>query len=165
MVISRVGEIEVRATADVLILGLTLTGLSAVRLGGWHGLIGAGLLLTSLLFHEIGHLLMAQALGVKVRAVGLCLKGAYLRRSESGCARWELLIALAGPTANLLVYAWFRDGNAVLRWVAVLNLVLAVSNLIPVPGTDGARICQSLESLQRCRSRGGQSPKHSLTEK
>lgn len=150
--ISRVGQIKVEATAGVLVLGIAFLGLATLRLGVWQGWVGAGLLLVSLLLHEAGHLAMAQALGVRVRAVGLCLKGAYLHRSDSRSAVSELLIALAGPAVSLLLYAALRDGNAILRWVAILNLVLAISNLVPLPGTDGARIYQSLQSFGRRRS-------------
>ncbi len=63
-----------------------------------------------------------------------------------------MLIALAGPAVSFLIYAGLREGNAMLRWVAILNLVLAISNMIPLPGTDGARIFQSLQSFARGRS-------------
>jgi Zn-dependent protease len=147
--ISRVGEIEIEATAGLLVLAFALVAIATLQLGRWQGWLGAALLLASLLFHEIGHLLMAQLLGVRVRAVGLCLKGAYLHRSDSGSAISEMLIAMAGPSVNLLLYACLKNGDAMLRWVAVLNLVLAVSNLVPLSGTDGARIYQSLQSLRR----------------
>ncbi len=150
--ISQVGEIKVEATPGVVVLAITLGGLATLRLGIWQGLVGAGLLLLSLLLHEAGHLAMAQALGVRVRAVGLCLKGAYLQRAESRSAAFELMIALAGPAVSLLLYGWLKDGNATLRWVAILNLVLAISNMIPLPGTDGARIYQSLQCFARGRS-------------
>jgi Zn-dependent protease len=149
LVISRVAEIEIEASPGVAVLAITLVALSALRLGGWQGCIGASLLLASLLLHEAGHLAMAQALGVRVRAVGLCLKGAYLHRSESRSATAELLIAVAGPAVSFLLYAILKDGNATLRWVAILNLVLAISNMIPVQGTDGCRICQSLRCFAR----------------
>jgi Zn-dependent protease len=90
---------------------------------------------------------MAQALGVRVKAIGMCVKGAYIRRQRSLNASNELLIAASGPVANLILYLWFRDGEAVLRWTALMNLVLAGSNLIPISGTDGARILQSLKEF------------------
>lgn len=150
--ISRVGQIKVEVTSGVLVLAIAFAGLATLRLGLWQGWVGAALLLASLLLHEAGHLAMAQALGVRVRAVGLCLKGAYLHRSDSRSAVSELLIALAGPAVSFLLYASLRKGDAILQWVAILNLVLAISNLIPLPGTDGARICQSVQSLARRRS-------------
>ena len=147
--ISRVGEIQIEATSGLPLLACVLVGIATLHLGPWRGSVGAVLLLASILLHEIGHLLMAQVLGVKVRSVGFCFKGAYLQRSDSGSATSELLIAVAGPLVNLLLYACLQNGDAMLRWVAILNLVLAISNLVPLRGTDGARIYQSLQCLRR----------------
>jgi Zn-dependent protease len=152
VVISRVGEIELQATKGALPLMSGLAVLSVLRWGGGAGIAAAGLIAGSLLLHELGHLLMARALGVRVKAIGFCLKGAYLQRSDSRRAHYELLIASAGPASNLLIFAFLRDGDLMLRWVAILNLVLAISNLIPFPGTDGARMCQSLQTLTSDRS-------------
>jgi len=143
-----IGDFKVEGTQGALVLAGVLTGLSAVNLGGVGGLIGAGLIVASLLLHEVGHLAMAQTLGVPVKAIGMCLKGAYLRRQRSPKAINELLIAVSGPTANLLLYLWFRDGGEVLHWAALMNLVLAGSNLIPIPGTDGARVYNALQVLR-----------------
>ncbi len=152
-----VGDLKLEGTQGAVLLAATLAVLSAIKLGGVDGLIGGGLIVASLLLHELGHLAMAQALGVRVKAIGMCLKGAYLRRQRSPMARTELLIAASGPLANLLLYLWFRDGDMVLRWVALMNLVLAGSNLIPVPGTDGDRICESLQMLRSGASTRGSS--------
>lgn len=95
---------------------------------------------------------MAQALGVRVVAIGLCFKGSYLRRSESAHAWSELLIAGAGPVFSLFLYAWLREGAPVVRWVATLNLVLAISNLLPLPGSDGQRMLRATARLVRGHS-------------
>ncbi|MDT8067301.1 MAG: hypothetical protein ROO76_03965 [Terriglobia bacterium] len=142
-----VGDLRLEGTEGALVLAAGLAILSAVKLGSVGGLSGGGLIIASLLLHELGHLAMAQALGVRVKAIGMCLKGAYLRRQRSPRARNELLIAASGPLANLVLYFWLRDGDLVLQWVALMNLVLAGSNLIPIPGTDGARILESVRDL------------------
>ena len=149
VVLSRFGEVEVHATEGALLLVFAFGAISGVRLGTGDAAGAAALLIASLVVHEIGHLAMAQSLGVRVKAIGLCLKGAYLRRSMSHKPLFELLIASAGPAANLLLYAWFRDGNSLARWVALLNLVLAVSNLLPIPHSDGSRILNSWKELKQ----------------
>ncbi len=129
---------------------LALLGiLSAFRLDLRGGLISAGLLCVSLLFHELGHLVTATACGVRVTAVGLSIKGAFLRRANSHDPGKEAAIAICGPMASLLVFCLFRDSGAVLNWVAQLNLVLAVTNLIPIEGTDGYRFVRGLVELGR----------------
>ena len=149
MVISRIGEVELRATQGAAVLAGALALVSVIRLGRWEGLVAGGLVVASLIVHEIGHLAMAQWLGVRVKAIGLCLKGAYVCRSSSPEPLSELLIAAAGPAANLLVFLWLRDGNAVAKWVSLLNLVLAISNLLPIRSSDGHRIANSWRALRR----------------
>jgi Zn-dependent protease len=147
--ISRIGEVELQATEGALILGVTFAAVSMIRLGHWGGLIAGVLILMSLMIHEVGHLAMAQCLGVRVKAIGLCLKGAYVCRSSSSEPLSELLIAASGPAANALLFLWLRDGNAVARWVAMLNLVLAASSLLPIGPSDGQRIASSWRTLRR----------------
>jgi len=141
-----------QATAGALLLTGILGLISGVRLGSVQGLIGGGLLIGSLLLHEIGHVLMAQSFGVRVKAVGICLKGAYTRRLQAPLPGVELAIAAAGPASNLLLFFWLRDGNSLMKWVAMLNLVLAISNLVPLRYSDGARIVESWRALRRTSS-------------
>jgi Zn-dependent protease len=75
------------------------------------------------------------------------LKGAYIRRTDSQVAMTELVIASAGPAANLLLFLLLRSKYPVLSWVAELNLILAISNLLPIRGLDGHRILTSLRQL------------------
>lgn len=110
---------------------------------GW-GLAAAVLLIVSLLLHEVGHMLMAAALGVKVREFGVCLWGAYNRRARGNSRRDEILISLAGPLMNfaLLLPCFFvpRIGFE----LALCNLILGVGNLLPIPSSDGLRILQTI---------------------
>ncbi len=140
MFISRIGKFEVQGSDGALLLFAILAALSAVRLGMWRGTLCALLILLSLLAHELAHLATARALGVRVRAIGFCFRGAYLRRLESWNPKCEFLIAAAGPAVSVLLYFALRQGGAVIHWVGILNLVLAISNLVPVRGTDGRRI-------------------------
>ncbi|MFL5738085.1 MAG: site-2 protease family protein [Actinomycetota bacterium] len=74
----------------------------------------------------------------------LPLEPSYLRRPD----RDDVLVALAGPFANLAVAAVagilvrFLGGEAQRFVIAVLyfNAILFVFNLLPIPGLDGARI-------------------------
>lgn len=119
-------------------------------------------LATSLLFfasvvaHELGHSVVAQATGVPVRDITLFLFGgvATLGR-EPRRPRDELLIALAGPAVSLALAAgfgalWRLGGtvgaplHALAGWLAMVNLSLALFNLLPGFPLDGGRVFRAL---------------------
>ncbi len=90
----------------------------------------------ALLAHEAAHATIALALGVKVKKFGLSWHGPYLVR-DPGSPLKNLLITLAGPLVNIILIAtWFW-----LPTFAITNLLLAVSNMLPIRGSDGARAC------------------------
>ena len=125
--------------------GLVMAGaVLLVGLGPMGGHLAAGLLLglltlASLLLHECGHLLAARASGVKVREFGLCLRGSYIRREPARMPFDDAAITLSGPLVNALIAAALWTVPGVGHWLAIYNLVLATSNLVPLPGSDGRR--------------------------
>jgi stage IV sporulation protein FB len=147
LVISRVSTVDIEATEGAALLLAVLSIVMAIRLGPAEGVLGGTLLLGSLVFHEVGHLVAAKLAGVRVKAIGLCLKGAYIRRIDSRIACIELMIAVAGPAVNLLLFLLLRNDTALLAWVGELNLVLGISNLLPIRGLDGHRILTALRQL------------------
>ena len=112
--------------------------------GFWLGLAAGVLMVGSLLFHEIGHMVAAMVLGVPVREFGLCAYGAYTRRDRSGRRREEVLISLAGPMMNLLLVFPFAHVPRIGIQLAFCNLTLFVLNLVPLPSSDGLRILNTI---------------------
>jgi Zn-dependent protease len=111
----------------------------------WAAFVFATLLLGSLLAHEAAHTAAAIACGVRVKAIGLSAAGAYTIRSHSADRTIELLTALSGPLANLLLWVAFSGMPGVLaNLLATCNLILGLSNLVPIRPTDGWRICRLL---------------------
>lgn len=107
-------------------------------------------------FHEIGHLLCMKALGVPAVCVRLGVFGMeILEEKRSGKSYFaDVLIALAGPLANLaaflLLLPWqlLAPSAAVFRLLAV-NALLAAFHLLPVAPLDGgqalyAALCRRL---------------------
>ncbi len=113
---------------------------------GWRGGLVAGIaMFFSLGCHEAGHLAAAVAEGVKVKRIGLCLKGSYIIREQSADPLEEAIIASGGLGLNLLlaVLAW-----PYWPWLAVLNLVLFVSNALPFNGSDGQRLLRCIKKMK-----------------
>lgn len=124
----------------------------------WLAGAGGGLLFVlSLLAHEVAHAVVARRHDVGVRGMTLWLFGgvAELER-EAPTPRAELRIAAAGPLTSGACAAGFGAAAvvlaalglalpaAVLAWLAVANVVLAVFNLIPGAPLDGGRILRAL---------------------
>jgi Zn-dependent protease len=119
---------------------------------------GALVFFGSVLLHELAHSAVARARGIKVEGITLFVFGGMARlRSEASTPKDEFLITVVGPLASafiglvLLVFA--RVGASlglaesvvgVADYLALLNFVLAVFNLIPGFPLDGGRLLRSL---------------------
>jgi len=97
----------------------------------------------SLFVHEAGHICAARALGVPVKRIGITWRGPYIVRA-TGSPVANAIISAAGPFTNLVM--------AAITWqswptVALVNLVLGVSNLFPTATSDGRRVLNGLSML------------------
>jgi len=101
--------------------------------------------LVAIVLHELSHVVMAAALGVKVKRVGLSWRGPYVVRAR-GTAVENVAISLAGPMANLVTALgclYVRRGVD----LCLASLVLGAFNLLPVPSSDGLRAARLLWAL------------------
>lgn len=118
----------------------------------WTQPFFSGLLLglLAMVLHEGGHISAAIALGVRVKKVGLQWnKGLYTVR-ERGTTQQNLLIALAGPSVNLLLIAlepWFPI-------FSLANFCCALANMLPIEGSDGFRVAACWRELREGRAAG-----------
>jgi len=121
------------------------------------GAILAITLFVSVLAHEFSHALVARARRVKVDEVMLFVFGGVAKmRGEPRDASSEFLIAAAGPVLSIvlgvtiLLARGALDGIAPppvlagLWWLGMINLVLAVFNLVPGFPLDGGRILRAI---------------------
>jgi Zn-dependent protease len=153
MRLGRLGGIEVRVHASWLVLFALFS--SSLALGyfpthdpafspatAWRlGILGALLLLASVLVHELSHAWVARAHGVGVHSITLFIFGGVASLAGDVLQpRIELLIAAAGPTMSLLVsvlcYAISRALESTSAEVAALLGYLATVNL--VSGASGS---------------------------
>ena len=112
-----------------------------------------GIALSSLMLHECCHALAARNLGVRVQEIELMPIGGAARMEDIWSLRMRqvILIALAGPMANLLLIllasslAWAQilGPYTAMLWIHA-NLVMMLFNLLPVLPLDGGRIACAL---------------------
>ncbi len=110
----------------------------------------------SILAHELGHSLVAMKRGIPVKAITLFIFGGMAQMSsEAKTAGDEFKIAIAGPIVSLvlaLTFAvlsgltiWLPEPVSVaLGWLAVINLVVAIFNMVPGFPLDGGRVFRAL---------------------
>ncbi len=121
----------------------------AQNLGIVPGLVATGLFFVSILTHEFGHALVARRYGVQTESIDLWALGgvAYLDR-EPPTPRADGLIALAGPAVSLLIGVLgialgLGFESSVLSWIGLVNLLLAVFNMLPGAPLDGGRVLRA----------------------
>jgi Zn-dependent protease len=119
------------------------------------GLIATVLFFGSVLLHELGHAVLALREGVPVKKITLFIFGGLAQITrEPRTPGAEFRIAIAGPLVSLALAAffgvlWLTDQAipylaAPSMWLARLNLILAVFNMIPGFPLDGGRVLRAI---------------------
>lgn len=104
--------------------------------------------LLAMVSHEVGHLVAAFALGIKIKSVAFRWKGLCTIR-EAGPPDKNLLVSLAGPFTNVLLLAFWHW----LPCFGIANICFAVVNLLPINGSDGDRALTCIEMMHGESSR------------
>lgn len=119
------------------------------------GVVMALLLFGSVLLHELGHGLVARSQGIKVNSITLFLFGGIASiDQESKTPGKAFQVAIAGPAVSLSLFvllsllAYLLPGttdpaNTLLWNLGILNLFLALFNLIPGLPLDGGQILKA----------------------
>jgi Zn-dependent protease len=129
---------------------------------------GALLFFFSLVLHELGHALVARRNGIRVSSIELWFFGGLAKLTrEPGSPGEDFRISAAGPAVTALVLAGCLGalvalgvddlGTAItlgfntttpvkglIAWLAGINLVVLVFNLVPAFPLDGGRIARSI---------------------
>jgi Zn-dependent protease len=118
------------------------------------GIVTCLLFFVSIIFHELAHCLVARAAGLPIQSITLFILGGVSHiGKEAQRPGIEFLVSAAGPLASTVISAFFAvvhmatrstwNGDGCGRWLAEINLVLVLFNLIPAFPLDGGRILRS----------------------
>jgi Zn-dependent protease/predicted transcriptional regulator len=122
------------------------------------GGVAAVLFFLSLLSHELAHAVVARRNGIEVEGIVLWLFGGVAKLlGEADDPATDLRVAGVGPLVSLVLSLGFGalalvlmglgvEGLplAVVGWLAVINAVLAVFNLVPAAPLDGGRVLRAI---------------------
>ncbi len=145
-----------------LVIWTLASGLFPLEFRGWPtyeywvvGLITAVLFFTSVLLHELGHSVVAKHFKIGVSGINLFVFGGVSQiESEPPNARVEFVVAVVGPLVSFalagifyglqFIFPTFAPWLALTRYLAYINALLGVFNLIPGFPLDGGRVFRSV---------------------
>ncbi len=128
------------------------------------------LFFASILLHELGHAFVARRHGIGVPAITLWMFGGFARlEKDSDTPGTEFKIAIAGPMVTAMIVLVctlvgvvaiggeeFKDAaltnggtqssgiTAMIAWLAGINLLVLIFNLVPAFPLDGGRIARAI---------------------
>ncbi|MBD3291149.1 CBS domain-containing protein, partial [candidate division KSB1 bacterium] len=110
-----------------------------------------------IIVHELAHSLVARRFGMPIKGITLFIFGGVAEMNEEPpSAKSEFFMAVAGPLTSILIgmvfYAFGMLAGAsipeavaaVIRYLALINLILAGFNLLPAFPLDGGRVFRSI---------------------
>ena len=128
----------------------------------WVTAIITGVLFfVAIILHELSHAAVAKARGLPVRSITLfALGGVAQIEKDAADAKTEFWMANVGPIASVIIgvlclllawaLGWVPWGApttaavAMLMWLGVINIALAIFNLIPGYPLDGGRVLRAI---------------------
>ena len=122
------------------------------------GIVGVLGLFASIIFHELSHSLVARRFGIPMKGITLFIFGGVSEMSEEPPnAKAEFSMAIVGPLSSIFLGLFFYGiyGHALrtnwsvpvtgtFHYLAGLNGLLAVFNLLPAFPLDGGRVLRAI---------------------
>ncbi|MGA8163717.1 MAG: site-2 protease family protein [Waddliaceae bacterium] len=122
------------------------------------GLLGMLGLFLSVVLHELGHALTAKRFGLPISRITLFIFGGIAElREDPPSPKAEFLVAIAGPIVTVILAGCFEGlavmarnvgfatpAVAIFSYLAVINLIIVIFNLIPAFPLDGGRMFRAM---------------------
>ena len=121
------------------------------------GMVAALGMFGSIVFHELAHSLVARTYGIRIAGITLFIFGGVAElEDEPPTPKSEFVVAIAGPISSVILGgALFLiaslaettsspEVRSVLGYLMVINIALAVFNLIPAFPLDGGRMLRAI---------------------
>jgi Zn-dependent protease/predicted transcriptional regulator len=123
----------------------------------WMGVAGTLGLFISIVLHELSHSLVARRFGIPMEGITLFIFGGVAEMNdEPQSPKAEFLMAVVGPLASILIallsyqiyilgkkFGWPVPVNGIFMYLGIINMVLAIFNLLPGFPLDGGRMLRS----------------------
>ncbi len=155
--------VQIHITFLVLIIWIALQGSPSKTEPALFRLLFVLSVFTCVLLHELGHSLVAKRHGIQTRSITLTPIGGVALLETMPRPREELFIALAGPLVNVAIAILIYVGGLIahlpmkfpiteapnslptfMTYLFVINVILALFNLLPVFPMDGGRVFRSV---------------------
>lgn len=160
--LGRLAGATLRIHWSALLVAALLAASIAEGIGMGMAAVGVAVFFVSILVHELGHAIVARRFGIGTTTIELWGLGGFARlERDARTPKAEGWIAAAGPLASTAVgvvglgVAYLLDRLAlpaevvaVAGWLGLINLVLAVFNLLPGAPLDGGRIVRAVRWAQ-----------------
>ncbi len=159
--LGRVGGGEIGADLPVFVIAAAMVWVLYVDIGVMYpqtdpafattiAVVAGALFVLSVLLHEGSHAVLAKRRGLQVRRIQLLAFGGYTKiEGKEERPSDEFLISIAGPVASLTVAGVFSliaatagaspEVQSSIRFLAFVNLFIAVFNILPGFPLDGGR--------------------------
>jgi len=122
------------------------------------GVGGAVGIFVSIVWHELCHSLIARRFGLPMKGITLFIFGGVAEMEDEPVSpKAEFLMAIAGPFSSVALAAvafgiarggagigWPETVTGVFSWLALINMVLAIFNMIPGFPLDGGRALRAV---------------------
>lgn len=155
--LGRLAGIPFKVHWSVLLVALLFGSGLAASYGAAGAVAALVAFFASIVLHELGHALTARRYGVSTQSIQLWALGGVARLDrEAPTARAEGWIAVAGPATSLALGAvgigsMFGLASLgvsgvvldIVGWLALVNVMLAVFNMLPGAPLDGGRVLKA----------------------